>query len=249
MVTELAQMIDHSLLHPTMTDKELKEGCELAKHYRVASVCIKPYAVSQAVDWLDQSGVAVGTVIGFPHGNSTPTIKAAETLQACKDGATEIDMVVNIGRVLGEDWAFISHEIGTILGVCRQHKALLKVIFENDFLPEDRHKIRLCEICSELGVDFVKTSTGYGMVKGNDGRYGYQGATHADLKLMRAHSSPTVQVKAAGGVRTLDDMLKVKDLGVTRVGASATQKILDDAIARFGGELTPYLNTQSVEGY
>ena len=249
MVTELAQMIDHSLLHPTMTDKELREGCELAKHYRVASVCIKPYAVLAAQQWLADSEVAVGTVIGFPHGNSTTAIKAAETLQACKDGATEIDMVVNIGKVLGEEWAFVSHEIGTILSVCKQNGALLKVIFENDFLPEDHHKIRLCEICSSLGVDFVKTSTGYGMVKGSDGHYGYKGATEHDLKLMRAHSISAVQVKAAGGVRSLDDMLKVRDLGVTRVGASATQKILDDAISRFGGELMPFVSTQTVEGY
>ena len=249
MVTELAQMIDHSLLHPTMTDEELQQGCELAKHYRVASVCIKPYAILAAKKWLANSEVAVGTVIGFPHGNSTTAIKAAETLQACKDGATEIDMVVNIGKVLGEEWAFVKHEIGTILGICKQNGALLKVIFENDFLPEDLHKIRLCEICSSLGVDFVKTSTGYGMVKGPDGHYGYKGATEYDLKLMRSHSAPTVQVKAAGGVRSLDDMLKVKDWGVTRVGASATQKILDEAISRFGGEIMPYISTQTVEGY
>ncbi len=249
MVTELAQMIDHSLLHPTMTDKALKEGCELAKHYRVASVCIKPYAVSSAQKWLEGSEVAVGTVIGFPHGNSTTTIKAAETLQACKDGASEIDMVVNIGKVLGEEWDFVTHEIRTILGICQQNGALLKVIFENDFLPEDSHKIRLCEICSSLGVDFVKTSTGYGMVKGSHGHYGYKGATEHDLKLMRAHSDPKVQVKAAGGVRSLDDILKVKDLGVTRVGASATSKILDEAISRFGGELRPYISPQIVDGY
>ena len=249
MVQELAKMIDHSLLHPTMTDQDLQAGCELARHYKVASVCIKPYAVIQAKNWLAGSSVAVGTVIGFPHGNSTTAIKAAETIQACKDGATEIDMVVNIGRVLGQDWNFVSGEIGVILGICRKYGALLKVIFENDFLPEDHYKIELCKICSNLGVDFVKTSTGYGMVKGSDGRYGYEGATVSDLKLMRSHSVPSVQVKAAGGVRTLDDMLKVRDLGVTRVGASATQKILDEAISRFGGELTPYLAQETTEGY
>ncbi|MEM6632177.1 MAG: deoxyribose-phosphate aldolase [Bacteroidota bacterium] len=249
MVQELAKMIDHSLLHPTMTDQALKSGCELALHYEVASVCIKPYAVSHAKKWLAGSSVAVGTVIGFPHGNSTTAIKAAETIQACKDGATEIDMVVNIGRVLGKNWTFVSEEIGVILGICRKHGALLKVIFENDFLPEDLYKIELCKICSTLNVDFVKTSTGYGMVKGEDGRYGYHGATTEDLQLMRANSASTVQVKAAGGVRTLDDILKVRDLGVTRVGASATQKILDEAITRFGGELTPYLSASTTEGY
>ncbi len=248
MVKELAKMIDHSLLHPTMTDQDLKAGCELAKHYGVASVCIKPYAVKQAVEWLKDSDVLVGTVIGFPQGNSTIAIKVAETEQACKDGAVEIDMVVNIGRVLGEDWGYIKEEISAVLEECRRHKAILKVIFENDFLPEDKFKIGLCKICSELNVDFVKTSTGYGMVKGSDGKYGYQGATEHDLKLMRAHTDPNVQVKAAGGVRTLDDMLKVRALGVSRIGASATAAMMKAAIERYGGELTD-MKVEETEGY
>ncbi len=235
-VKELAKMIDHSLLHPTMTDKDLEEGCKIAKEYDAASVCIKPYAVKQAAEWLKGSDVLVGTVIGFPHGNSTVAIKVAETIQACKDGAVEIDMVVNIGKVLSEDWDYIENEIDAVAKATHEHGAILKVIFENDFLPEDKYKIKLCEICSKVKADFVKTSSGYGMVKGADGKYSYKGATVEDLKLMRAHSAPEVQVKAAGGVRNLEDMLKVKDLGVTRVGATATVAIIEAAKKHFGGE-------------
>jgi deoxyribose-phosphate aldolase len=232
-VTEIAKMIDHSLLHPTMTDEELKQGCRLAVKYNVASVCIKPYAVKQMVEWLRGSDVLPGCVIGFPHGNSSIEVKAYETGQALKDGAVEIDMVVNIGKVLGGDWSYVEKEIGTIVAITKKHKAVLKVIFENDFLPEDNFKIRLCEICTRLKVDYVKTSSGYGFVKGTDGKYSYKGATPEDLKLMRKHSGPAVQVKAAGGVRTLDELLAVKEIGVTRVGASATEKIMEEAIRRF----------------
>lgn len=235
LIRELAKMIDHSLLHPTLTDDELREGCELARKYDVASVCIKPYAVPLAVDLLAGTDVLVGTVIGFPHGNSATNIKVAETEQACRDGAVEIDMVVNIGKVLGTDWAYVTEEIRAVHAVCTSHGAILKVIFENDFLPEDSNKIRLCEICTEVGVEFVKTSTGYGFVKGSDGKYSYEGATEHDLKLMLAHVGPGVKVKAAGGVRTLDGLLKVKELGVARLGASATAAILEDAYRRFGG--------------
>jgi len=226
-------MIDHSLLHPTMTDEILKRECEVAVKYDVASVCIKPYAVKDAVEWLQGSDVLVGTVIGFPHGNSSIDIKVQETKAAIADGAVEIDMVVNIGKVLGEDWDYVKKEITAIKDATVDGDAILKVIFENDHLPEDKYKIKLCEICSDLKVAFVKTSTGYGFVKGSDGKYSYSGATEHDLKLMRKHSAPEVQVKAAGGVRTLDDLLKVRELGVTRVGATATIKMLEDAKERF----------------
>jgi deoxyribose-phosphate aldolase len=248
-ITELAKMIDHSLLHPTMTDEDLKKGCEIARQYNVASVCIKPYAVKQAKEWLKGSDVLVGTVIGFPHGNSTIDIKVLETEKACKDGAAEIDMVVNIGKVLGNDWEYVKKEIDAILEMTHKHGAILKVIFENDYLPDDEHKIKLCEICSGLGVEFVKTSTGYGFVKGEDGKYAYQGATEHDLKLMRKHSADSVQVKAAGGVRTLDDLLRVKDLGVTRVGATATVAMLTAARERFLGEKAPDVSEQETPGY
>ncbi|MBN2088329.1 deoxyribose-phosphate aldolase [candidate division KSB1 bacterium] len=232
-VTELAKMIDHSLLHPTMTDAQLRAECAVAKKYNVASVCIKPYAVKLAVEELQGSDVLVGTVIGFPHGNSSIKVKVYETGQACLDGAMEIDMVVNIGKVLGEDWNYVEEELKAVHDACLKHNAILKVIFENDYLTEDKYKIKLCEICSKLRIEFVKTSSGYGFVKGADGKYNYQGATDADLKLMRKHSAPEVQVKAAGGVRTLDDLLRVKALGVTRSGATATATILDDAKKRF----------------
>jgi len=233
-ITELAKMIDHSLLHPTMDDATLREGCQLAKEYNAASVCIKPYAIPLAVEELKGSDVLVGTVIGFPQGNSSIEVKTFETEHACKKGAAEIDMVVNIGKVLSEDWPYITQEIQMVSDTTRKYGAVLKVIFENDFLPEDKYKIKLCELCNDLKVDFVKTSTGYGFVKGSDGKYSYQGATEHDLKLMRKHADPDIQVKAAGGVRTLDDLLKVKELGVTRIGATATAAILDEAHTRFG---------------
>ncbi|MEA3334398.1 MAG: deoxyribose-phosphate aldolase [Chloroflexota bacterium] len=228
----IAKMIDHSLLHPTMTDQELTAGCRLALHHNVASVCIKPYAVPLASNLLKGSDVAVGTVIGFPHGNSQPAVKLLEAERALSDGATELDMVVNIGKVLSSDWNAVSGEIRLINELVTSNGALLKVIFENDFLPQDEFKVHLCHLCSEHGVAFVKTSTGYGFVKGDDGRYSYQGATDHDLALMRRESAPEVRVKAAGGVRTLDDLLRVRTLGVTRVGATATEAILAEARAR-----------------
>ena len=223
---EIAKMIDHSLLHPTMDDRTLREGIELARKYDVASVCIKPYAVKMAADMLRGSDVMVCTVIGFPHGNSRVDVKVFETERAIDDGAVEIDMVVNTGKVLTEDWDYVSGEIGAIVSVTKKHGVALKVIFENDFLPDDKYKIRLCEICTELKVEFVKTSTGYGFVKQSDGSYNYRGATHEDLVLMRKHSGSGVEVKAAGGIRTLEDTLKVRELGVTRIGATATEAII-----------------------
>lgn len=225
-VHEIAKMIDHSLLHPTMDDQTLKEGIELAKKHDVASVCIKPYAVKMAADMLEGSSVLVGTVIGFPQGNSRIDVKVFETEKALEDGANEIDMVVNIGKVLSNDWDYIDKEIAAVVALTKKHGAALKVIFENDFLPADSYKIRLCEICNSHQVEFVKTSTGYGFSKQADGSYNYRGATHTDLQLMRKHADPGVEVKAAGGVRTLEDTMKVRELGVTRIGATATEAIL-----------------------
>lgn len=226
---QIAKMIDHSLLHPTMTDQILIEGCELAKEYDAASVCIKPYAVKMAVEILKGTDVMVGTVIGFPHGNSTTNVKVFETEQAIADGAVEIDMVVNIGKVLSEDWAYVEAEIAQINEACKKGEAALKVIFENDYLTEDKFKIKLCEICSKLKVAFVKTSTGYGFVKQDDGNYNYKGATEHDLKLMRRHTDPEIEVKAAGGVRSYEDTLRVRSWGVTRIGATATAAIVSAA--------------------
>jgi deoxyribose-phosphate aldolase len=227
----LAKMIDHSLLHPTMTGQELIDGCRLALRYDVASVCIKPYAVLLARDLLAGSDVAVGTVIGFPHGNSATAIKLAEAAQALADGAVELDMVVNVGQVLSGDWTVVSDEVRLANELIVDSGGLLKLIFENDFLPDDA-KIHLCHLCTEHGVAFAKTSTGYGFVKRPDGAYSYAGATDHDLRLMRRECAPSVQIKAAGGVRTLDDLLRVRALGVTRAGATATAAILDEAARR-----------------
>jgi len=225
---DLAKMIDHSLLHPTMTDEVLREGCEVARQYDVASVCIKPYAVKMAKKLLAGTDVKTGTVIGFPHGNSTKEIKVMEAEKACKDGADEVDMVINLGKALGEDWDYVENEIDEVNKAVAAKGAILKVIFENDFL-EDIHIIRLCEICNNCNVAFVKTSSGYGFVKQHNGMYSYDGATEPDLKLMRKYARSDIQVKAAGGVRTLKDLLKVRSLGVTRVGATATSIILEEA--------------------
>jgi len=225
---DLAKMIDHSLLHPTMTDRELVAGCRLAKKYKVASVCIKPYAVKTAATLLKGSGVAVGAVVGFPHGGSSMESKRYETEIACRDGATEIDMVINIGKALSGDWAYVEKDIHTVVREAHKRGAIVKVIFENDFLSGDAIKRKLCRLSEKAGADFVKTSTGYGFVKGPDGKYSYQGATEHDLVLMRKAVSPKVQVKAAGGVRDLDALMHVRDLGTSRCGATATAAMLDD---------------------
>ena len=227
----LAKMIDHSLLHPTMTDAIIGLGCELARKWQVATACVKPYSIPLARSVLSGSDVAICAVIAFPHGNSMPEIKIAEAEKAVADGATEIDMVVNIGKVLGGDWPYVSAEIKQVNQVVIAGGAILKVIFETDFL-QDEHIIRLCQICSEHRVAFVKTSTGYGFVRQTNGLYTYLGATDHNLKLMRAHCAPQVQIKAAGGVRTLDDLLRVRALGVTRIGATTTEIILEDARKR-----------------
>jgi deoxyribose-phosphate aldolase len=232
---QLAGMIDHSLLHPTLTDQELEEGCRLAANYRVASVCIKPYAVKRAVELLRGTAVLVGCVIGFPHGNSATESKRYETELACKDGATEIDMVINIGKALSAQWAYVEEDIRAVCDEAHRHNARVKVILETDYLANggagltgDDLKRKLCQIAERAGADWVKTSTGYGFVKGADGKYSYQGATEHDLRLMRASVSARVQVKAAGGVRDLDGLILVRDLGASRCGASATQSILDE---------------------
>jgi deoxyribose-phosphate aldolase len=234
MVTEIARMIDHSLLHPTLTDRELEEGCAVALRYHAASACVKPYHVRRTAELLAGSDVRVCAVIGFPHGNSTKAVKLFEAGQAMREGAVEIDMVVNIGKVLSADWAYVEDEIQAIADAVKDAGAALKVIFENDYL-DDSQKIRLCEICSKAGVAFVKTSTGYNYVKSGDGNiFTYKGATEHDLALMRTHAAPEVQVKAAGSVSTLDAILKARELGVTRIGTKGIESIVADALKRFG---------------
>lgn len=233
-IEEIAKMIDHALLHPTLTDTEFMEGCQLALKYNVATVCVKPYHVKLAANLTKNSDVKVCAVIGFPAGNSTTSIKVAETRRACKDGAAEIDMVINIGKALTEDWSYIKREIKLINNECKKHGAILKVIFENDYLPQKRFKTQLCKICSKIEVGFVKTSTGFGFVKQPDGDYNYKGATESDLILMRKYAAPSVQIKAAGGIRTLDELLRAKEIGCTRIGTSSTAALLEEAKARLG---------------
>lgn len=220
---DIAKMIDHALLTPSQTDAELAAGCRLAAAYQVAGVCIKPAWIKDAAGWLKGSGVMVGTVIGFPHGGHHTAVKVAEARQALADGAVELDMVVNIGKVLSGDWKTVADDIAAVTAVAREGKACLKVIFENCYL-QDAHKRELCRICNEIRVDFVKTSTGFGS----------GGATDEDLKLMRECSPPPVQVKASGGVRTLERALHVRAMGVTRIGTSSTTAILDEARSTLG---------------
>lgn len=244
-LTELAKMIDHSLLHPTMSEAEVLAGCRLSRDYGVATACVKPYSIRAALDVFAGTDVMACAVIGFPHGNSTTGIKVVEAESAALAGAREIDMVVNNGKVKSADWTYVKREIDLINQATVAAGAILKVIFENDYLTHEEI-IRLCEICSEVNVAFVKTSTGYGFVKQSDGQYNYKGATHEHLRLMRKHTAAHIQIKAAGGVRTLDDLLAVRALGVTRIGATATKAMLNEAIARgFAGTLpNPHLDAK-----
>ena len=237
-VKQLARMIDHSILHPTMTDRDLVEGCALAARYGTATVCVKPYAVAEAVRLLQGTEVEVCTVAGFPHGGSSTYVKVSECAKACEEGAREVDMVVNIGKVIGGQWDYVNGEIDTLNKAAKGAGAILKVIFENDYLQEE-HKIRLCRICTALEVAFAKTSTGYGYVKGEDGRFSTRGATLEDLRLMKRYCGPDVGIKAAGGVRTLDEMLAAIEAGATRIGATATAAILDEARHRLEGGQSP----------
>ncbi len=233
-VYELAKMIDHSILHPTLTDEDLKRECEVAKKYDVASVCVKPYAVKQAVGFLTGSDVLVGCVIGFPAGNSAIPVKVFEAENACKDGAAEIDMVINIGKALQGDWDYITEEIRSVTTACHQCKAIIKVIFETDFMTKEADIVKLCQICTEVGADYVKTSSGFGFVKQANGDYNYRGATIPVLELMKKSVGPNVKVKAAGGVRTLDQLIAVQKADCTRCGATATVTMMENAVKRFG---------------
>ncbi|HCY41121.1 MAG TPA: deoxyribose-phosphate aldolase [Prolixibacteraceae bacterium] len=233
-VYNLAKMIDHSILHPTMTDEDLRRECEVAKKYDVASVCVKPYAVKQAAEILKGSNVLVGCVIGFPAGNSAIAVKVFEAETACNDGAVEIDMVINIGKALQGDWNYISEEIKSVTDACHRQGAIVKVIFETDYITNEADIVKLCQICTEVGADYVKTSSGFGFVKQANGDYNYVGATIPILELMKKSVGPKVKVKAAGGVRTLDQLIAVQAAGCTRSGATATVAMMEEAMKRFG---------------
>jgi deoxyribose-phosphate aldolase len=234
---DLAKMIDHSLLNPTLTANQLEEGIQLALAYDVASVCIMPYYLKHCSSRLHGSTVKASTTIGFPHGGNPTEIKVAEAKKAAADGGEELDMVVNISQVLSGNWDFVANDIAAVATVAHDAGQKVKVIFENCYLNNEQ-KTNLCRICGEIGVDWVKTSTGYAP----------GGATLDDLRLMRRHSPPTVQVKAAGGVRDLDTLLAVREIGVTRCGATRTAAMLDEARNRLS--LPPIeAKASSVAGY
>jgi deoxyribose-phosphate aldolase len=218
---DVAKTIDHSLLRPELDDKFIEDGCKLAAEYQVASVCVRPADVVRSVELLNGTGVAVGTVIGFPHGGTTTEVKVFEAQQALRSGATELDMVINIGALRSGRDGYVKEEIAAIVNIAHAAGAIVKVIMENAYLDDDQ-KVRGCRLAEGAGADFVKTSTGFAPT----------GATHEDLALMRRTVSPKVGVKAAGGVRTLDGLLAVMELGVTRIGATQTAAILDEFRSR-----------------
>ena len=221
---DIAKAIDHSLLKPELDDVFIEDGCRLAAEYDVASVCVPPVHVRRAAAILAGTDIKVGTVVGFPHGYATTETKVAETRQALAGGASEIDMVLQIGALKSGRDSDVQADIAAVVEVAHADGAIVKVIFENAYLSDDE-KVRACRLTEAAGADFVKTSTGFAS----------GGATHDDLRLMRANTSPHVQVKAAGGVRTLDALLEVMALGVTRIGATATAAIIDDFRARTAG--------------
>jgi deoxyribose-phosphate aldolase len=214
---QLAKVIDHSLLKPDMTEQEVVDGCRLAAKYHTATVCVKPCHVKLAAEILKDSDVKVSSVVGFPHGSSLTAIKVAEAEAAMDNGAVELDMVLNIGQLRSGQAAFVGAEIKAVCDVAHARGVKVKAILENAYLSEDQ-KILACQLAEAAGADWVKTSTGFAP----------SGATIEDLRLMRAHVSDNVQVKAAGGIRTLDALLAVIDAGVTRCGATATAAIMDE---------------------
>ena len=213
---EIAKMIDHSLLKPTLTDKEIQEGCEIAAQYNVASVCVRPADVKFASQLLKNSDVLVTTVIGFPHGSTTTLTKVTEALEAIENGAKELDVVLHIGKLLSKQYAYVKLDLEAVTKAAHEKNVPVKVIFENCYLGEE-DIIAACKICNEIGADFVKTSTGYGT----------GGAEDKDLKIMRKYANPEIQIKAAGGVRTLERAIEIKELGCTRFGCTATVGILE----------------------
>ncbi|QOY88954.1 deoxyribose-phosphate aldolase [Paludibaculum fermentans] len=235
---DVAKMIDHSLLNPTLKWDDLEQGINLALAYDTASVCILPYALRHCAERLRGSQVKASTTIGFPHGCHSTAIKLAETRQALADGGEELDMVVNISAVLSGDWGYVANDIRTIEEATHAAGQKIKVIFENAYL-NDEQKVRLCEICAELQADWVKTSTGYAP----------SGATDDDLRLMRQYSPASVQVKAAGGIRDLDALLRVRALGVTRCGATRTASMLEDARQRLGLPAIHFQGAVAPSGY
>jgi deoxyribose-phosphate aldolase len=228
---EVAQLIDHALLHPALSDDEIRKGCELARRYEVKAVCVKPYSIPVAKEILKGSPVAICSVVGFPHGSSVALVKLRECQDALAAGAHEIDMVVNIGKVTSGAYDYVKDEIRAVARACARTASCIKVIFENDYL-NDAQIIELCKVCTDVNVTYVKTSTGFGFIKQPGGDYNYVGATEHHVKLMRQHAAAHIRIKASGNIRTLDDVLKFKALGCSRIGTSSTEMILEEAKKR-----------------
>lgn len=218
---DIADMIDHSLLNPSFTTEQIEKGCQIAKAYRCVSVCVRPCDVALAGRALSGSDVRLTTVVGFPHGSNCTEIKVLEARKAIEQGCVEIDVVLNIGRLLSGDYDYVESDLRAVVDAAHEKGALVKVILENAYLS-DEQKIEACRICARVGADYTKTSTGYAP----------SGATIHDLKLMRAHTPAHMRVKAAGGVRKLDDALLVKAVGGSRFGCTRTESIMEDARKR-----------------
>lgn len=221
----IVSLIDHAILHPTQTEADVRAGCLLASQLGVYSVCVKPDAIPLAVQCLRGTAVKVGTVIGFPHGHHPTEVKLAESRWSIARGAVELDMVVNVGKVLAEDWGDVERDISDVVQAAHDGGAVVKVIFETDYVTREEWKRRLCEICDRRGADFVKTSTGFGFVKQPNGDFNYRGATVEDVRLMRAVCSPRVGVKASGGIRDYTQALALVHAGANRLGTSASAAI------------------------
>ncbi|KUO51613.1 MAG: 2-deoxyribose-5-phosphate aldolase [Desulfitibacter sp. BRH_c19] len=214
---EIAKMIDYPMLKPEMTDEEVIEGCKIANEYSVATVCVRPYDVATCKKILENSEVLISAVIGFPHGNSTTAAKLYEAIKAMEDGAVELDIVMPIGKIRSGDWDYVKEDVRTVTEACHERNVLVKIIFENAYLTNEEIA-KCCKLCEELKVDFVKTSTGFAGT----------GATLEHIKLMRESCGPQVAIKASGGIRTLEQVLELYKAGATRIGTSATQKIMEE---------------------
>jgi len=236
---DISKMLDHSLLNPIFNEQQLIDGCKLAVQFNAATAMVLPYFLPTSVKLLAGSTVVPSTVVGFPHGSITTAMKVAETREALAAGAVEIDMVVNISKVKSQDWTYVLADIKAVNDITHEHGAKLKVIFENAYLT-DEEKIKLCELCAIANVDWVKTSTGYAPT----------GATEADIILMRKHSPAHIQIKAAGGVRTLDAVLRMRELGCSRVGCTATKVVMEEFHLRAaGGPISAPASSQLSSGY
>ena len=253
---EIAGMIDHALLHPTLSEAKLVQGCALAGLYTTATVCVKPCDVEQSSRLLADSSTEVCTVTGFPHGANTREVKVRETQLACEQGASEIDLVLNLGRAADGDWDYIENEVSAVREAAHASGAKLKVIFENDYwtqggagLSADGVKEKLCQICTHAGADWVKTSTGFGYVRQDDGHMVARGATEHDVAMMVRACSGMSQVKAAGGVKNLSILLKMRTLGASRIGTSSTQQILDECRSALGLPAIITSGSQNISDY